>query len=230
MPQITVFGSRLSPFVEKVARGLQLKKIEYELVPPQGFGDLRRWSPQTGKMPVADINGERIYDSTLILRRINELFPEPPLLSRDPEIAAAQRQLEDWADESLYWYVMALRWTRKNARATVGQITEGAPALRRALLGVMLRRFLGSKPRAQGLGRLPDAVVVRELSGRLDDLIIQLGGRPFFFSDQPSIADLAVYGMLHAGISGPTPEVNRLVGERPPLGDWMRRLEQATGD
>ena len=33
--KVTVFGSRLSPFVEKVVRGLQLKGVGFELVEPQ---------------------------------------------------------------------------------------------------------------------------------------------------------------------------------------------------
>ena len=67
--QATVFGSRLSPFVEKVVRGLQLKGISYRLVPPKSPTDFRRWNPQTGKMPVLELIGERVFDSTLILDR-----------------------------------------------------------------------------------------------------------------------------------------------------------------
>ncbi len=84
MARVTVYGSPPSPFVEKVRRGLALKKVDYELVPPKSPFDLRRWNPQTGKMPVVEIDGERTYDSTFILRRLDALFPEPPLVSTDP--------------------------------------------------------------------------------------------------------------------------------------------------
>ena len=54
-----------------------------------------------------EIDGERNADSTDILCRLDQLYPNPPLLSSDPKVAEAQRQLEDWADESFLWYFLA---------------------------------------------------------------------------------------------------------------------------
>jgi glutathione S-transferase len=228
MSRIVLFGSPLSPFVEKVRRALTHKKVEYELVEPRSPGDFKRWNPQTRKMPVLEVDGERIIDSTLICDRLDEFFPEPPLLSKQPATRASQRLLEDWCDESLYWYLMALRWTEKNAPATAAQITSGLPALMRPIARRMLTRQIGGMARAQGMGRLPVEAVVGELGERLDDLLALLGERPFFFADEPSRADLALYGMLQMGLSGPTPEVNQLVGERPGLAPYLERVREAT--
>src|SRR5262245_2562081 len=96
--QITLFGGRASPFVEKVYRALRYKRVEFRLEGIKKPRDLRRWNPVTGKMPVLEVDGERVYDSTFILRRVDEWFPERPLWSSDPGVAAAQRLLEDWAD------------------------------------------------------------------------------------------------------------------------------------
>jgi hypothetical protein len=73
------------------------------------------------------------------------LTPTPSLLDGDPAIAACQRFLEDWSDESLYWYGMALRWSEGNASATVAPVVGdiGAPALFRPLLGTVLRWQIG---------------------------------------------------------------------------------------
>lgn len=229
MSRIVLFGSPLSPFVEKVRRALTHKKVEYELVEIRSPGDLKRWNPQTRKMPVLELDGERIIDSTLICDRLDVLFPEPPLLSQEPATRALQRLLEDWCDESLYWYLMALRWSQKNAPATAVQITSGLPGLLRPLARRMLTRQIGGMARAQGMGRLPAEVVVGELGERLDDLLALLGERPFFFADEVSRADLALYGMLQMGLSGPTPEVNQLVNERPGLAPYLERVREATG-
>jgi glutathione S-transferase len=228
MDKVTLFGTRNSPFVEKVVRGLQLKKVSFELVGPKSPFDLRRWNPQTGKMPVLEIDGERVYDSTFILRHLDELVPEPRLVAEDPPTAAAQRQLEDWADESLYWYLMALRWAKRNAGATADQIAAGAPAALRPIVRIFLKLKVAPATLAQGLGRLPHEVVLRELGTRLDDLVTLLAPQPFFYADQPSIADLAVYGMFSMAKSGPTPEAAEVIAERPPLTDWMKRVEVAT--
>jgi glutathione S-transferase len=224
MSQVQLFGSPLSPFVKKVQGALALKKLDYDLVEPSGLRDFKRWSPVTGKMPVLRCDGQAVYDSSFICAWLDERHPEPPLWSRDPAVRSAQRLREDWSDESFYWAIMALRWCDEHAGATAAQITAGMPALLRALAGPMLRRRLTGQARAQGMGRLPVDAVVREIAARLDDLVVQLGDRPFFFSDEPSVADLAVCGQLEGGMSGPTPEVNELVGSRPALGDYLGRV------
>jgi glutathione S-transferase len=229
MTELALFGSPASPFVKKVQRALRLKKLEYRLVEPAGLGDFKRWSPVTRKMPALRLDGEAVYDSTFIAERLDAAYPEPPLLSPEPSARAGQRLLEDWSDESLYWHLMALRWCDAHADATLEQISSGLPALVRPIARPMLRRMLRGQVRAQGMGRLPNEVVVRELGRRLDDLLGLLGERPFLFADAVSIADLAVFGQLEMGVEGPTPEVAALLGERPALGAYLGRVRAATG-
>jgi glutathione S-transferase len=224
----TLYGSRLSPFVEKVARALQLKRIDFAVVDPKGPNDLKKWNPTTGKMPVLDIGGEKPFDSTLILRRLDELVPEPPLVSRDPEIAARQRFLEDWSDESLYWYVMALRWNPVNSKATIAQLSEFVPAALRPVVGMVLGWKLGAQARSQGLGRLSLGTVLDELGRRFDELEVLLGDKPFFFSDVVSVADLALFGQFATMRSGPTPQAARLLDARPKLAAFFDRVDAAT--
>jgi len=227
--KVTVYGTRLSPFVEKVVRGLQLKRVGFDLVEPRSPTDLRKWNPQTGKMPVVDFDGEKIWDSTFILRRLDQLVPAPPLLSDDPVAAANQRQLEDWADESLYWYVMAFLWTPKNSAATARRNLGFLPAFVRPLVAPLMRRQIGSMIKAQGMGRLPEEMLRREFGTRLDDLLRMLGSRPFFYDERPSVADLAVFGQLTSARSEASPETRGALEERPRLLDYMKRVEQATG-
>jgi glutathione S-transferase len=228
MSAITLFGSRLSPFVEKVARALQLKGLVFQTVDIRLPGDLKRWNPTTRKMPVIEIDGEKTWDSTFILQRLDELQPEPPLFSEDPSVAASQRMLEDWCDESLYWHLMALRWCERNAAATAEQLAGTAPAALRPLAKPLLRRQIGAMPKVQGFGRLPYDVLARETAQRLDDLVLLLGARPFFFSDRVSAADLALFGELAFGSSGASPDFADLLSDRASLVEHMKRVEDAT--
>jgi len=57
-----------------------------------------------------------------------------------------------------------------------------------------------------------------------------LADRPYFFSDRLSAADLAVFGQLRMLRSGPTPQAERLVAERPRLLDYFLRVDAATGE
>ena len=229
--QVKIYGSRLSPFVEKVIRGVQRKGLTWQLIEPKSPSDLEKWNPQTGKMPVVELAGERLFDSTFILRKLDERVPEPPLVSDDPVLAAHQRQIEDWADEALYWYVMAFHWTPKNAAANAGRMLGSmrVPGFLQPLLAPLVRRRIGGQLHAQGLGRLPETVLVREFGEKLDDLLRMLGDRQFFHSDEPSVADLAVYGQLKNADDELAPEPREAIRRRPTLVVYMKRVEQATG-
>jgi glutathione S-transferase len=229
--QVTIYGSRLSPFVEKVIRGVQRKGLAFELVEPKSPADMKRWNPQTGKMPVADVNGERLFDSTFILRRLDALVPQPPLVSADPVTAAHQRQLEDWADEALYWYVMALRWAPSAGLASADAILRGLslPKLMRPLVARLIRANVRKQVRAQGTGRLAESVLAREFGDKLDDLARMLGERPYLFADQPSVADLAVFGQLTFANAEESPQTRAVIARRPKLIEYVKRVAQATG-
>jgi glutathione S-transferase len=230
LENVVLFGSPISPFVDKVARALHLKGVPYRLHEPQSPFDFGRWNPRTGKMPVLEVAGEREYDSTFILRRLDTLLPDPPLYAADAPSAARQRFVEDWSDEGLYWYGMALRWCDANATATADQIaaTLPVPALVRPLLRPLLRRQIGSQAHAQGLGRLPVERVLDELGRRLDELLVLLGEGPFFFGTRPGAADLAVASQLRMLRSGPTPQAAELITRRPPLAAYAARVDAAT--
>ena len=229
MPSRAVLvGVRVSPFVEKVARALMLKRIAFEEVHPRSYWEAARWNPQTGKVPVLEINEERLYDSTLILRRLDELVPEPPLVADDSTRAAAQRLLEDWSDEALYWYGMALRWNARHAAATARQLAAFAAPWLRPLAPLVLPRRKRAATIAQGLGRLPEAILLGELAACLDSLVAVLSNAPFFYDTRPSVADLAVFGQFSMLRSGPTPEAAALIEERSALMGWIRRIEART--
>lgn len=229
---VDLFGSRLSPFVEKVARALQLKGVPFALVPVRTPLDFKRWNPATGKMPVLEVDGERTFDSSRILRRLDELRPEPPLFDRDPAIAARQRFLEDWSDEALYWYVMAYRWSAASEDATATQVAASLPlpALLLPVVKIVIGRQIKGQALAQGLTRLPFEVLEDEFGRRLDELVVLLGDRPFFHADRPSGADLAIFGQFATIASGPTPQAEALVQRRPALVAWKRRVDEATAE
>ncbi len=218
MPKITLYGYLQVPYTEKCRRALLLKGLEFELREPAGPEDIRRWSPETGLLPVMTIDDELVSDSTSILLRLDEIQSEPPLVSPDPTIAAQQRHLEDWADESFLWYYQ--EWLRVAGERSEQPASGGWPGL--------LRR-LGSWLRSQRGRALPETELLQGLEGRLSDLVNLLGQRPFFYSDRVSMADLTVYGMLSALGRDAIPGTSALIASRPALVGFMRRVEQETG-
>jgi glutathione S-transferase len=236
-PSIHLYGLAAAPFTEKVLRALRLKRLSFELHEPATPEDYRRWNPATGLLPLLEVDGERVHDSTAILLRLDALFPEPPLLASDPRTATAQRRLEEWADESFFWYW--LRWQGAQPQASAIPVQRALAEARpgadppaagmthavRALGARLRRRFQGPGP-----ARPPDAGRLRvELDQRLQDLVRLLAGRPFFYSERVSMADLAVFAMLRSLAADSIPGGARLLAGRPELLAYMRRVEHATG-
>jgi glutathione S-transferase len=238
---ITLYGPRASPFTEKVARGLALKKLEFVVVEPECAEDYRRWNPVTGTLPVADLGGERVHDSTAILLRVNELLPEPPLLSPDPRIAENQLRLARWVEETFFWYWN--RWMRRPGdsplvgpfRAFAGEsLAEAERRVRQPEpprpTGVSLRSWVASRMRAHAESEpcSEEERVLRESGHRVDDLARLLVPRPFFFADRLSIADLAAYAMLRSLSLDSIPGSRRHLERHPELLEFMARVEQET--
>jgi glutathione S-transferase len=225
---IVLYGPSQAPYTEKVRRALVYKGLDFELREPQSAEDYKRWSPKTGQLPVLDLHGEHVPDSTDILVRLDALYPEPPLLSTDPKVAGQQRQLEDWADESFSWHYMRYRHMVEHRGVPTAREPQLAVGMSAVRSGRSLRRLLAWL-RSGGTWERPLTGLLRQLGQRLDDLVNFLGTRPFFYSDRLGMADLAVYGMLFTmrrdAIPGSAIELSR----RPTLVEFMARVERATG-
>jgi glutathione S-transferase len=90
-------------------------------------------------------------------------------------------------------------------------------------------RRLGAWLRAGGTWERPHTALLRELALRLDDLANFLGARPFFYAEQLSMADLAVYSMLLYLRDDRIPGAALLLAARPTLMALLERVEAATG-
>ncbi len=78
------------------------------------------------------------------------------------------------------------------------------------------------------MGRLPYDLLIAEFRKRLDDLVLLLGERAFFYSDRPGAADFAIYGVFQTGCSeNVTPDFAEQVAGRPTLVAWHARVEEA---
>ncbi len=228
MAKIIVYGFRGSPYVEKVITALDYKSLSlsWSIEMMKTPAAIKRKSPITQKMPAVNLDGVMFYDSTFILRELEKRHPAPSLWSSNDYVAAQQRQLEDWCDESLYWYIMAMRWQRENADKAIAQITSAMPALVGLVLGKIIKKKLVQSTVAQGLGRLPQHVLMEETARQLQDLSLILGDSPYFYSETPSAADFAVYCQIGFGLSGTTPAFEAAYVQHKNLQDFYNRIRQ----
>jgi len=61
-------------------------------------------------VPALALDGERVVGSSAILRRLDQLVPDPPLLPADPELRAKVEEAERWGEEVLQPLTRRAAW------------------------------------------------------------------------------------------------------------------------
>ncbi len=100
-----------SPYAQKIKIALREKAVAFAVELPESLGTGRTdgsfgiGNPRA-EVPMLVDGQTRIFDSTIILEYIEERWPAPPLLPREPEARAAARMTEDVCDtqyEAVTW-------------------------------------------------------------------------------------------------------------------------------
>jgi glutathione S-transferase len=219
----------ISPFCDKVRRALRVKGQTFDVVEvpvTRAPMALRRLNP-AGKVPVLEHAGRLLADSSEILLYLEDVFPNPPLLPMDARERALCHMLEDWADESLYFYQLRLRATfPHNAQRWLEALLAHEPAPLRLMAKGVVPRVVRKQLAKQGVGLKSEAQVLAEVQRHLDALVDWLGDNPWLVGQGITIADLSVFAQVDC-IRG-TDEGGRMIASRPTLGAWMDRVDAAS--
>lgn len=227
---LTLYQFDISPFCDKIRRVLNVKGVPYSTIDPKlnELGAFKKKSP-AGRLPVLDHNGTIITDSTDIAIYLERKFPAPALIPTNPRDAAEAAILEDWADESLYFFELTMRLTwETNAPRVVGAMMEKAKAPK-FIARIAPRHVMntyGKVARAQGIGAKQRPHLLSDLERNLDAIIHWLGDKEWLVGDALTLADIAVAVQLFC-IEG-TVEGGPLIAARPTLAAWLRRTEKVT--
>ena len=223
---ITLHQWEISPFCRKVARALQHKGLRFATVDYNGTLGARvgRLS-KVGKVPVLDIDGQRIQDSTRIVRHLDERYPDAPLLfPADPQQRVLAELWEDWSDECLYWFEVWFRVKDPEALdAAVHMACQGRPAFERLPARLLLKAGLGLQLYSQGLGRMRREDVEAEFLRHLDRIETVLGGGDWLVGATKTIADIAVGSQL-LEIQRTSAAMRPELQKRPRLSRWLTRI------
>ena len=119
---ITLYEHPLSPYAQKCKIALVEKGIPFEAKVPQAFGTGatgdQSFIAQNPRHEVpALVDGDfQIFDSTVILEYLEDKWPEPALLPKDPAARARLRMLEDVMDtqyEAINWGILEILGFRR---------------------------------------------------------------------------------------------------------------------
>lgn len=221
----------ISPFCIKLRRILQYKQAPFECrdYPLAANRQIRRFNP-TGKLPALEHAGHWVGDSTDIAHYLEKVFPSPALIPVEPELRAMCHIIEDWADESLYFYEMRLRFTFASSRdRNLPRMLAHDQGLARWFLSRAIPGALKKILAQQGVGRKSDAQIMEDVERHLDAVEGLLQDKTWLLpGDTPTLADFAVHPMLECFIDAD--EGRLAIERRPVIRDWMTRLEDRAPD
>ncbi len=227
---ITLYQYEISPFCDKLRRVMNYKKVPYQLhdvsVMDTINGAYKKINP-IGKVPAINDDGHVLVDSTHIARYLDDKFPQPSLYPTDKKQAALAHMLEDWADESLYFYEMYLRLVvPHNASRWIGEITKTEPFYIKTIAPTVIPAMMSRTTQAQGVGRKSLELLAKELRDHVTAIAEWLSGGQWLVGDKLSIADISVFCQLYC-LDG-TQEGAAVLNDFPEVKAWMLRVDMAT--
>jgi glutathione S-transferase len=192
-----------SPYAWKARMALAEKNVPYEQIVPQNKNEdpaFLKLNPMR-LTPVLELeDGRTVYESTVVNEYIEEAFPGPALLPKDPWERARVRMLEDTTDQ----YVMAALGGVRSS-----QFDYQPP-------------FLVRKPAAQVDQKLLEESRMK-VHTHLARLEGELAGRAWFGGDTFSLADIGLVPVLTGGLVllGILPDA-----KYPNIAAWSKRVSE----
>ena len=168
---LKLIGAGLSPFVRKTRIALAEKGIAYEHDPMVPFGlsdDYKRKHP-LAKVPLLEVDGRPLPDSSAICAYLEKIQPQPALYPSDPFDHGRAIWFEEFAD--------------------TGLLSGAGPFFQQRVLGPLLFK----RPSDEAL---VEKAATETLPPLFDYLERELGGNDYLVGNRFTIADLSVGSIL----------------------------------
>ncbi len=192
----------LSHYNEKARWALDYKRVPYELrAPMPGIHGARALVQTRGKqrtLPVLELEGHTIADSTAIIAALEEHTPEPPLYPSDPAERTRALELEDYFDEELGPQIRRFGWHHLLADpdAAAQAVFRGQSPGRERLLKRTFGLAKLSVRTDYGVDADSDAEARAAILAAMDRVEAELDGGGHLVGDSFSVADLTACALF----------------------------------
>jgi glutathione S-transferase len=217
MTTLRLYGVPGSHPTDAVEAALRLKGIAYkrrDYLPVAHKALLR---PRFGgvTVPAIKLDGERMLGSRAIMRKLDELQPEPPLLPSDPDARARVEEAEYWGEAMFQKLARRVTWAvmRRDTESMLSYVGDANIGLPTGMLkpGAPATAWAASK-----INHANDAQVqidLRELPGHLDRIDAWVNEGVLGDPERANVADLQIGASLR--LLGTLGDVRPLFEARP---------------
>jgi glutathione S-transferase len=149
-------------------------------------------------LPVLELNGKAIGDSTEIIAELERIQPTPALYPADPALRQRALELEDHFDEELGPYArrLAVHHALKDKRLLFGMFVPDMPAIRRTVAGAMFPRVRKQLQAAFGIDERSVAEAFDRARGAGKLVRAEAGPSGYLCGDEFSVADLTLAALV----------------------------------
>lgn len=210
----------LSPFGTKAEILLKLADLPYRLEAPE---DHKAFSK--GKLPVLKDGKDIIEDSEFIRLHIAENYGKPLSGNLTPEQQAIGHCLIRTFEERTMLGLIYGRWVEDTGWVVLEQFFFGGlPPEQRTVVAQTAREQVAGGVKSTGFGKHSSKQRTALLTADIDAAATLLDNSPWFFSDEPTHLDAALFGMLANFYAAPIPTVlTGLVGAHANLVAYVER-------
>ncbi len=217
------------PFCNKVAAMLAYKKVSYDAVEvnPLNHKEIE-FSKDYRKVPIyIDSKGVQVNDSNQIMRHIDSEFPGPKVFSANG-VGAHDEKWLNWSEKLVQGLPTVIYATFPDSWEAFNYITKAGNFSWFQRVSI---RFSGAlamtlvSKRIRKREKIDDPAVF--LRGMVQEWSAGLQGKKFMGGEQPSAADIAVFGICRsvAGLK----KAGNLFQENAVFTQWLERMKNQTG-
>jgi glutathione S-transferase len=207
-------------------------ELPYRRVAKSPVGELAQ-ATGVAQVPGLQLADDRwLTDTTPIITWLDERYPDPVVIPRDPVLAFFSRLLEDYADEWLWRPAMHYRWDYPEGAFHLSRVLVEEAARDVPLPGFVKRYLIRNRQRAlftKGDGVSPATWdhVEKIYLDSLAHLGAILETRPYLLGTRPSLADFGFFGPMFRHFAMDPPSARIMRETAPAVFEWVARVWNA---